>query len=139
MDGDRFGIDSDQNGGQVHGRGAGVDVPFDRKHVMGLVHQNPVRPPGPCMHLGQRPDEPPESGRPILDADREHVDDHAFARALERLDHLRQPRRRLGVAERDGGGEAAVVAFRIENANLKAAGEHALDQRCRKRRLPAAG
>ena len=74
----------------------------------------------------------------VADGDREHVDDYAVERPLQRLEDFRETRRRLGVAHPDDRAEIRIVALGIEHADLEPNREEAFEQRCRDRRLAAA-
>src|SRR5712692_7045539 len=76
-------------------------IPRGRQHVVGLVHNNPVRSARARPQLLEARQEAAEERWPALERDSEHVDDHALPGLLEHVKYFSDTGLALGIAQND--------------------------------------
>jgi hypothetical protein len=113
-------------------------TPYGRQHVVGLVDDDPVRPPVQHPHRLQLRQQLGAVCGTVLELDPEQVHVHVHVRILQHRQHFAHSRRVVLVADRGEALEAHVVALGIEDADLVVARDEPLDHRRGKARLAAA-
>lgn len=108
---------------------------FLRHQVMGLVDDQPMRPPGASAQRGDIRHECCEETRPLLEFKGESVDDDVGLRLGKQLRHLFLDWRRCRIADRHRTFQSFVIAFGVEDAELDVTFVHAFGQSRYKRRF----
>ena len=121
------------------GRASGAAAPTRGQQVVGLVHDQPVRPAGPRPHLLQARQQRQEERRPVRERQADQVDHRVLVRGSSAA---AAPRRRRGRAARvpsdDGLANVLVVPFGVDDAELVSRLGQPLQQAGGQRRFAAA-